>query len=170
MIPGDPTIKAFGELLPDEAEWQEAVLQEQQDAEAEESYYDEESDGGDDPDSPNENEENENEEGADPTDASMAGDASAQETSTQAETAQSNAGDAVGDAAANEEEKKEEDDIDDEYDSDYDEEGRYIWGAEGEDWEFYYQEDKEAYEQGLSTVPECMNPSALPNAGSAISV
>ena len=31
-------------------------------------------------------------------------------------------------------------------DENYDEEGRYIWGMEGEDWEFYYQEDKEAYE------------------------
>lgn len=50
----------------------------------------------------------------------------------------------------------------DEYDSDYDEEGRYIWGKEGEDWEFYYQEDKEAYERGESTVPEVMNPDALP--------
>ena len=60
--------------------------------------------------------------------------------------------------------------MDDEYDSDYDEEGRYIWGAEGEDWEFYYQEDKEAYEAGLSTVPECLNPTALPRAGEAVSV
>ena len=66
-----------------------------------------------------------------------------------------------------EEEKKEgnEDDSENEYDSDYDEEGRYIWGAEGEDWEFYYQEDKEAYEAGLSTVPEVLNPGALPTAG-----
>ena len=49
-----------------------------------------------------------------------------------------------------------------EYDSEYDEEGRYIWGVEGEDWEFYYEEDKLAYEQGLSTVPETLNPGALP--------
>ena len=47
-------------------------------------------------------------------------------------------------------------------DSDYDDEGRYVWGKENEDWEFYYQEDKEAYEQGLSTVPEILNPDALP--------
>ena len=36
------------------------------------------------------------------------------------------------------EEEKKDEDIDNEYDSDYDEEGRYIWGAEGDDWEFYY--------------------------------
>ena len=61
-----------------------------------------------------------------------------------------------------EEEKKEQIDEENEYDSDYDEEGRYIWGIEGEDWEFYYQEDKEAYERGESTVPETLNPGALP--------
>ena len=66
-------------------------------------------------------------------------------------------------AAGEEEEKKDgADDDSNEYDSDYDEEGRYIWGAEGEDWEFYYQEDKEAYERGESTVPEVLNPGALP--------
>ena len=27
---------------------------------------------------------------------------------------------------------------------DYDKEGRYIWGKEGEEWDFYYREDKEA--------------------------
>lgn len=48
------------------------------------------------------------------------------------------------------------------YDSDYnpeyyDEEGKYIWGEEGEDWEFYDEEDKIAYEQGLSVVPETLN-------------
>jgi len=48
------------------------------------------------------------------------------------------------------------------YDSDYDEQGKYIWGKEGEEWEFYYDEDKEAYELGLSTVPETLNPTALP--------
>ena len=106
----------------------------------------------------------------------MAGDA---ETTTQAETAQSAAG---GDEGASDEEEKKEGEEERkegeeetkeeefEYDSDYDEEGRYIWGEENEDWEFYYQEDKEAYEAGLSTVPECMNPSALPKTGDAVSV
>merc|ERR1740139_562088 len=49
-----------------------------------------------------------------------------------------------------------------EYDSEYDEQGRYIWGNEGNDWEFYYDEDKIAYELGQSTVPETLNPQALP--------
>ena len=74
----------------------------------------------------------------------------------------------MGGAAAEtiEEEKDEEDDM---YDSDYDEEGNYIWGAEGDDWEFYYQEDKLAYERGETTVPEVLNPDALPR-GQEISV
>ena len=67
--------------------------------------------------------------------------------------------------AAAAEEQKNSDDSENEYDSDYDEEGRYIWGQEGADWEFYYQEDKEAYLAGESTVPECLNPSALPRQG-----
>ena len=77
---------------------------------------------------------------------------------TNAETATEDGG-AVPNSAT-EEEKKDSDG--DSYDSDYDEEGRYIWGDEGDDWEFYYKEDKEAYEAGLSTVPECLNPGALP--------
>ena len=61
-------------------------------------------------------------------------------------------------------EKKEEDMVTDgsEYDSEYDEQGRYIWGNEGADWDFYYDEDKIAYELGQSTVPETLNPQALP--------
>lgn len=41
---------------------------------------------------------------------------------------------------------KEEEEVS-EYDSeDHDEHGKYIWGDEGTDWEFYDQEDKDAYE------------------------
>ena len=59
--------------------------------------------------------------------------------------------------------KEEESEYDSQYDpEDYDEEGKYIWGKEGEDWDFYYKEDKEAYEKGLSMVPEPLNPEALP--------
>ena len=66
---------------------------------------------------------------------------------------------------AEEKEKKEEEAMvtdGSEYDSEYDEQGRYIWGNEGNDWEFYYDEDKIAYELGQSTVPETLNPQALP--------
>jgi hypothetical protein len=58
---------------------------------------------------------------------------------------------------------KKEDSEESEYNSEYyDEEGKYIWGEENQDWEFYDQEDKDAYEQGLSSVPETLNPQALP--------
>lgn len=73
-----------------------------------------------------------------------------------------------GEESKNEEENKGEDgdhkSVSDgsEYDSDYDENGRYIWGKEGADWDFYYDEDKIAYELGQSTVPETLNPQALP--------
>jgi hypothetical protein len=37
----------------------------------------------------------------------------------------------------------EDEDSYDSYDPDeYDDNGNYIWGKEGEDWEFYYEEDK----------------------------
>ena len=32
-----------------------------------------------------------------------------------------------------------------------------MWGKEGEDWDFYYKEDKEAYEKGESTLPDVLN-------------
>ena len=51
-----------------------------------------------------------------------------------------------------------------EHDSDYDEEGNYIWGEEGKDWDFYYKEDKEAYERGDNTVhPSILNPPLDPD-------
>jgi hypothetical protein len=40
---------------------------------------------------------------------------------------------------------------------DYDEEGRYKWGQEGADWDWYYKEDKEAYERG-DPMPNTLNP------------
>lgn len=50
-----------------------------------------------------------------------------------------------------------------EYNSEYyDEQGKYIWGDEGTDWEFYDQEDKDAWEKGESIVPETLNPQAIP--------
>ena len=52
-------------------------------------------------------------------------------------------------------EESEEDSYNEEY---YDEQGKYIWGKEGEDWEFYDQEDKECYEKGLSIISNTLNP------------
>ena len=59
----------------------------------------------------------------------------------------------------NEEAKSESDSYNEEY---YDDQGRYIWGEQGKDWEFYDQEDAEAYEKGLSTISNTLNPQALP--------
>ena len=40
---------------------------------------------------------------------------------------------------------------------DYDEEGKYKWGKEGDEWDWYYKEDKEAYERG-DPMPNSLNP------------
>jgi hypothetical protein len=44
----------------------------------------------------------------------------------------------------------------------YDSQGNYKWGEEGTDWEFYDQEDKDAFEQGTNKMFEPMNPDAVP--------
>lgn len=141
MVPNDATIKAFAGYLPAEAEYQEEVMNEEADEEASE-YYDEEEAA------PSSNSDDDNDQ-QDPAANTDGGDASTQADTNKPE----------------EEKKHSDDDSENEYDSDYDEEGRYIWGAENDDWEFYYKEDKEAYEAGQSTVPECLNPGALPVAG-----
>eukprot|EP00350_Pseudokeronopsis_sp_OXSARD2_P008276 CAMPEP_0170556352 /NCGR_PEP_ID=MMETSP0211-20121228/16400_1 /TAXON_ID=311385 /ORGANISM="Pseudokeronopsis sp., Strain OXSARD2" /LENGTH=137 /DNA_ID=CAMNT_0010866637 /DNA_START=227 /DNA_END=642 /DNA_ORIENTATION=- len=67
-----------------------------------------------------------------------------------------------------EEEKKEgeeEEEEDDGYPSEYyDEEGNFIWGKEGNDWDWYYKEDKEAYERGERSLhhPNVLNPPQKP--------
>ena len=45
-----------------------------------------------------------------------------------------------------------------EHDSDYDEEGKYVWGEEGADWDWYYKEDKDAFERGDPVHPSILNP------------
>ena len=85
--------------------------------------------------------------------------------STDAETKQiDTTGGADGQEEKKDEPKKdgEDESEEDSEDENYDEEGRFIWGKEGEDWEFYYEEDRIAYEKGESTVPETLNPYALP--------
>jgi hypothetical protein len=64
---------------------------------------------------------------------------------------------------------KDDEDSYDSYDPDeYDDNGQYIWGKEGDDWEFYYDEDKQAFENGESTVSNCLNPEMLPQKGTPI--
>jgi len=71
-----------------------------------------------------------------------------------------------------EDENQVQEDDEDSYDSydpeEYDDNGNYIWGKEGDDWEFYYEEDKIAFEKGESTVSNCLNPEMLPQKGTAI--
>ena len=51
------------------------------------------------------------------------------------------------------------DDEEDLYDEeDYDAEGKYIWGKEGSEWNFYYKEDKDAHERGDPIHPSILNP------------
>ena len=147
MLPNDKTIKAFAEYLPDEAAYQEEVMAEEAAGDEEDEYYDEEEDPEAQNSSSSDNDTGANNENADAT------------TMVETATEDGNANPSTSGAAAEEEKK---DDDENEYDSDYDEEGNYIWGAEGEDWEFYYQEDKESYERGESTVSGVLNPDALP--------
>jgi hypothetical protein len=66
-------------------------------------------------------------------------------------------------------EQKSESSYDSEYDpEDFDDNGNYIWGKEGEDWEFYYDEDRVAFENGESTVSNVLNPDMLPQKGTAV--
>lgn len=55
------------------------------------------------------------------------------------------------------EEKNDEEDMW-EHDSDYDEQGKYVWGEEGKEWDYYYKEDKEANERGDPVHPQVLNP------------
>ena len=58
-------------------------------------------------------------------------------------------------------EQSEYEDEDDGYgEEDYDEEGKYKWGNEGNDWDWYYKEDKEAYERG-DPMPNTLNPPVM---------
>jgi hypothetical protein len=65
------------------------------------------------------------------------------------------------------EEKKEESEYEDEDEAygeeDYDQEGKYIWGKEGDEWQWHNKEDKEAYERGDRSVhPEnVLNPAMM---------
>jgi hypothetical protein len=62
------------------------------------------------------------------------------------------------------EKKAEGEESEESYNSEYyDDEGRYIWGKEGEDWEFYDEETKEEREKGLHSYIETLNEQALPD-------
>jgi hypothetical protein len=121
LIPHDKTIRAFAEYLPAEIEHQNQTEKDYDNAE----YYDEEEEEADD-EAPEEPEAliEEGGEADKPAEDDPHADACSQ----------------VGDDAdkkSNDAESSEES-----YNSEYyDEEGRYIWGAEGDDWEFYDAEE-----------------------------
>jgi len=133
LNPKDTLITQFSALLPDEVAAQKEAL-------GEEEYYDEEEDEEEDKEEDKEDEKEEEE-------------APVQE--------EEKNGDPNSPEEGAEEEKKDEGDS--EYDEDaygeedYDEEGRYIWGKEGNEWDWYYKEDKEAHERGDPVHPEVIN-------------
>jgi hypothetical protein len=146
-LPGDPVIAEFSKYLPSEALAQKKALNgetEEGDAAGEEDYYDEE-------EAPEKEEEYDKEEPEEPEE---------KEEDQQAEVVQEGAK-AEGEPATEEKkggENSEYEEEDDGYgDEDYDEEGRYKWGQEGADWDWYYKEDKEAYERG-DPMPNTLNP------------
>lgn len=146
LCPKDETIKAFSQFLPAEAEEQRV---EQQAAANEASEYESEDDE-DEKDDDDDEEENK-EEQKDTQEVDADGNPINKEDEAAEEV------DADGNPIA----KKDGDES--EYESEnYDDEGKYKWGDEGEDWEFYDQEDKDAYEQGTNKMFEPMNPDAVP--------
>jgi hypothetical protein len=146
-LPGDPVITEFSKFLPAEALAQKNAANDYGD-----EYYDEEDEGKDKAAEKEEEEEEEpeEEEPEEPTEATTTEKPSASE-----ETVPTTG--ATGD-------KKEDSEYEDEDDGygeeDYDEEGRYKWGQEGGDWDWYYKEDKEAYERG-DPMPNTLNPPVL---------
>lgn len=67
----------------------------------------------------------------------------------------------MGEEKKKDDEESEYEDEDDGYgEEDYDEEGKYKWGKEGNDWDWYYKEDKEAYERG-EPMPNTLNPPVM---------
>lgn len=138
--PNDPVIEEFGDLLPDEVETQKYNEKVEADEQEEYEYEDEEEE---------ESESSELSELSDEKDDEDKG------STTTATTKQEQ---------PKEEEKKGDDtkkEVEEEKsyssDSDYDSDGKYIWGKEGDDWEFYYEEDKIAWEKGDYSMPDPLN-------------
>ena len=182
LLPNDPTIKAFSKYLPLEVEYQKEAIREDEEALANAEYeseddedYDEEKDSDEEAEKKDGDQENSDEPKTEEITESD-GDAkkvkeawvdNADENAPNVTSKESAEGEELINTAEaskdGNQDKEEESEYDSQYDpEDYDEEGKYIWGKEGEDWDFYYKEDKEAYEKGLSMVPEPLNPEALP--------
>merc|ERR1740139_917196 len=157
LIPKDPVIKEFSKFLPTEIEYQRDAELEAKENEIE--YYGEEESEESDPDDDYGEEKMLADKGE-----TTAADTELESVKPEQKLEIEVEGENKGEDGEEKEKKEEEAMVTDgsEYDSEYDEQGRYIWGNEGNDWEFYYDEDKIAYELGQSTVPETLNPQALP--------
>ena len=147
-LPGDPVMQEFSKYLPTEAKAQKDAANEYGD-----EYYDEEEQKKEEAEEEAAYGKEEDEEEEVPAD-----------TTTQVPVE----GGQEGAVKTVEEEKKggegehsEYEDEDEGYgEEDYDEEGKYKWGKEGEDFEWYYREDKEAYERG-DLMPNTLNPPVM---------
>ena len=143
-LPGDPVIAEFSKYLPSEALAQRRAVNGEGEEAGAEDYYDEEEE---------KEEEEEPEEPEEPEEQPAA------EEDQQAEIVKE--GKPEGEGAAEEKKGGENSEYEEEEDGygeeDYDEEGRYKWGQEGSDWDWYYREDKEAFERG-DPMPNTLNP------------
>jgi hypothetical protein len=156
-LPGDPVITEFSKFLPAEALAQKNAANEYGD-----EYYDEEDEGGKDKAAEKEEEEEEepeeDEETQEPTTTTLT---ASEQPATENPSDSHPTSTHEGDKKKKEGDSEYEDEDDDGYgEEDYDEEGRYKWGQEGNDWDWYYREDKEAYERG-DPMPNTLNPPVM---------
>lgn len=137
-LPKDPVIQEFSKYLPSEALAQKHAANDYGD-----EYYDDEE--GDEKEEDEKEEDEEQDKAEEPVTQEQP-----DEIATQVD---------AGKAGAENENSEYEDENDDGYgEEDYDAEGRYKWGNEGADWDWYYREDKEAYERGDMVMPNTLNP------------
>ena len=137
LNPKDALIKEFSALLPDEVAAQKEAM-----GDGEDEYYDDEEED-EEEDAKEDAKEDEHEDEPEAEDQPAQQDA--EEVKNDNEEAKNGA--------------EEESEYDEEAygEEDYDEEGRYIWGKEGDEWDWYYKEDKEAHERGDPIHPSVIN-------------
>ena len=130
-LPGDPVLAEFSKYLPREVQAQKTAANDYGD-----EYYDDEA--------PATKEEEE----------AYGKEEEEEEPETEVVVEESK----TDDAPKKEGDESEYEDEDEGYgEEDYDDEGKYKWGNEGGDWDWYYREDKEAYERG-DMMPNTLNP------------
>jgi len=157
-LPGDPVIQEFSKYLPVEALAQRKAMNGQGEEEGDEDYYDEEDEGGAAATTGKDAAEEEKEEDYGKEDEE---EENAEKIEEGAETKPDEEAQPMEEKKKGEGEQSEYEDEDDGYgEEDYDAEGKYKWGNEGSDWDWYYREDKEAYERG-DLMPNTLNPPVM---------